>query len=155
MAAVTTKEEKAQQSSKPSYEDLEKKVGLLEAELQIAKTANAEIQNVNNDLAKDVQAIKREARADKIASIVKGAYEESKVNERIKSFVDSGLSLEEITQIIEPLKTGKTKQAGIMMQQQQEYTSSVAIKNDAVKQASVRNVPAWAQNYLDSVGGNA
>jgi len=154
LAAVITKEDKAQQSSKPSYEDLEKKVGLLEAELQIAKTANAEIQNVNNDLAKDVQAIKREARADKIASIVKGAYEESKVNERIKSFVDSGLSLEEITQIIEPLKTGKTKQAGIMMQQP-EYTSSVAIKNDAVKQASVRNVPAWAQNYLDSVGGNA
>jgi len=142
--AISKKEET--KPTKPTSEELEAKVKSLEAELQIAKTANTEIQNVNDSLAKRVEAIELQSRTEKIASIVSGAYEDN-VDEKVTAFVKSGLSVDEITKIIAPLKSSKTKSAAV------SYTSQVAIKNE--EPAKKSEMPSWASNYLDLLNGGS
>lgn len=143
MAAITNKEE-VTKPTKPSYEDLEGQLKTLNAELQIAKTANTEIQNVNDSLAKRVEAIELQSRTEKIANIISGAYDDN-VDEKVTAFVKSGLSVDEITKIIAPLKSSKTKSAAV------SYTSTVAIKNE--EPVKKNETPAWAGHYLDMMNG--
>jgi len=142
--AISKKEET--KPTKPTYEEIEAKVKSLEAELQIAKTANTEIQNVNDSLAKRVEAIELQSRTEKIASIIQGTYEDN-VDEKVTAFVKSGLSVDEITKIIAPLKSSKTKSAAV------SYTSQVAIKNEETPKKS--EMPSWASNYLDLLNGGS
>lgn len=141
-------------AAKASYEDLEKVVKSLQAKLQIAETANTEIQNVNDSLAKRVEAIELQTKTEKVASIVSGAYDED-VEEKTAAFVKSGLSIDEISKIVAPLKASKTK---VMKQASVgggDYASQVAIRNDE-QPATKKELPSWASNYLDLLnGGNS
>lgn len=147
--AVNPKEE-----TKISYEDLLKKATALESELkstkdelQIAKSANEEVNKVNTDLSNRVQAIETEARKDKIASIVSAAYEADQANERIDSFLKSSLPVDEIAKIVAPLVAARSNVKQASVSKPAEYKSQVAIKSGAVEEPTAPKIPASWSNY--------
>jgi septal ring factor EnvC (AmiA/AmiB activator) len=176
LAAVNTEDGNKTNNPKPSYEDLINEIKslqtentTLQAKIKISEAANKEIQEANKTLATRVEAIELESRKDKIASIVRGAYDESTIDERVQDLVKSNLPLDKISEIVAPLikaansdtKHHKTKQAAATMvtgtgsTNNLEYSSTVAIKN-AQEESSNKTKPAWAQNYVDLIhgGGN-
>jgi len=144
-------------TTKPTYEELEKRYAALEAKLKVAEAANQEIQNVNDNLAKRMDAMELEKKREKIVSIVQeAAYEDMEA--KIDDFIQSGLPLERISGIVAPMvkaNKAKTKQASVTGGQ--EYASSVAIRNEGSSSAESANgrreAPAWASNYLDVLNG--
>ena len=126
-----------------STAEYESKIKSLEQELNIAKSANVEIQNVNDSLAQRVQAIEQESRTEKIANIVSGAYPQD-ADEKINYFVQSGLSIDQISKIVAPLKSSSRIKAA-------SYNSQVAIRNESVSNGKKDN--AWAESYLGLLNG--
>jgi len=145
-------------NNKPTYEELEKRNAALEARLKVAEAANTEIQNVNDVLAKRMDAMEQEKKREKVASIVQGAYDDNDVEARIDDLIKSGMSLEGISKLVAPIlkaKGGGTKTIKQASVGAPEYASSVAIHNEGSSElaSGKREAPAWASNYLDVLTG--
>jgi hypothetical protein len=157
-----------QNTTKPTFDSVLKENQKLKSLLLTAKksieehrdTVNVE-KSLNEKLSSRVAAIEMERRKERIASILAGAYKEEDKDAKIDSFAKSGLPIEEIQNLVNPLvemrnavqeqakaaeinekaeELAKTKSASLPRSQ----SSKVAIKNAATPSEEVTEIPAWA-----------
>lgn len=142
--AVSDNTEGSKTVSLEEYEKVKKANEELQAKVDSLNNVNKTVSEENTSFKQSLDNLQNEFRRDKIASLIEGCYfkddETKKAN--LESFAKSGMTYDEITKIIEPLR--HTKQA--------KFESKLQLKSASEgAETSTSEIPNW---YNSIYGGS-